>query len=643
MVTLITDNNERKVGVPDGPLHDVTMDCLRFVLHFFRPIQVSAQHIYHTALPLSPGTSVLRRRFLRSCSSWEEDWTTRQASPWGFYDTWGSILTTIRADSGGFTHVAIAGKNIPAVCEDYTINIYDTVTGVLRLSLDPQRRVTKAEGSSDGTILSCAHQCSREITLWDMQTGGLIYIFTTKFEICDIAVSSMGKYLACCSSDGTFGFWEVESRCGGSRLLGEQIASICWLVPEDQIALALKGGVVVLEIATGRTLHTFAVEDCVGDMAFSAERHGLAVSSTSGIRGRITFIDLRTGQLLVSSSLSTHISCFTFSGGGGGLVCGTETGDLRRIWVNPSFLHWDEYMSHLGTVHSIGLLRSGHLVVNVAGSIQVLEPTEPSAGLYPETSHVYPLDEGRAICASSRTRGNADLLDMETLRTRFGYNVTPSDPSPSFTPRILCVSPDRRTITLNFAMSGRPTPKPQVICSAFPEWESDLLQPVLLAALSPGGWKLVVVVEGVGGGWGFRVVGVLDGETLFSTTQTGKHPRNIALTSKAEFYTDHEDEDCDEETRRTQESHPNRLVTRCVRTTFVLNSRWSTDMISKLSEERILSTHPYGLTRTWNGWWMQNQGGCAGSRQATSLGSKMGISLLALRLSWQGEMGFRGS
>ena len=595
-MALIADNNERKVGVTDGPLPDVTMDCLRFALHFFRPIQMSAQHIYHTALPLSPGTSVLRRRFLRSCSSWEQDWTTRQTSPWGLYDTWGSILTTIRADSGAFSHVAVAGKNIAAVCEDNTINIYDAVTGVLKLSLDPLRRVTKAESSSDGTILFCAHQCSREITLWDMQTGGLIYTFTTEFDIYDIAVSSMGKYLASCSSDGTFGLWEVESRCESLRLLGEPVVSICWMIPEDQIALAHKGTVVVLETTTGKTLHTFDVGECVGGVVFSAGRHGLAVLSTSGIQSRITFIDIRMGQLLFSSFLSTHISCFTFSGGG--VVCGTGTGDLRRVRVTPYSLHWDEHMSQLGTMHSIDLLQSGHLVVNVGGSIQVLEPTTPSGtGLNPEISHVYPLDSGRAICASSRARGNADLVDMETMKTRVGYGVTPGDPDSSFTPRILCASPDRRTTILNFAMTGRTIPKPQVIYRAFPEWESDLLQPVLLVALSPGGGELVIVVDSVDGGWGFRVVDVLDGKIIFPATQTGKQPQNIAFTSKAEFYTDHEDEDCRKETSRTQESHPDRLVTRCVRTTFVLNPRSPADMISKLSEERILSIHPYELDK----------------------------------------------
>jgi hypothetical protein len=34
-----------------------------------------------------------------------------------------------------FTHMAVAGQRIAAVCGDSTINVYDAVTGVLRLTL----------------------------------------------------------------------------------------------------------------------------------------------------------------------------------------------------------------------------------------------------------------------------------------------------------------------------------------------------------------------------------------------------------------------------------------------------------------------------------------------------------------------------
>lgn len=162
----------------------------------------------------------------------------------------------------------MAGQRIAVVCEGDTISVYDAVTAVLRLSLNAPRQVIKVEGSPDGSVLFFAHQNACEITVRDTQTGGLVYPLTTTFEISDIAVSLGGKYLASYSSDGTFEFWEVESRHGDSHFLGRVVECICWLEPEDQVALVLKGAVVILEVTTGSALQTFPVGQSVWEIAF---------------------------------------------------------------------------------------------------------------------------------------------------------------------------------------------------------------------------------------------------------------------------------------------------------------------------------------------------------------------------------------
>ena len=99
-------------------------------------------------------------------------------------------------------------------------------------------------------------------------------------------------------------------------------------------------------------------------------------------------------------------------------------------------------------------------------------------------------------------------------------------------------------------------------------------------------------------------------EALPLAIQAGRISRMIVFASGTEFYTEYEDKDHHEETSRTKESqeslaravpvstsevHPNRRVKRCVRSTFVLNPKLSTDMIRKLSEESVSSIHPYEL------------------------------------------------
>ena len=150
--------------------------------------------------------------------------------------------------------MVVAGKSVVAVREGDTIDVYDAVTSVLRLSLKAPRGVTMAEGSSDGSLLVCARHRSHEITQWDMQTGGLINTFATKFEINEVL--------------------EVENGCGGLRFLGEPVVSICWLDPEDQVALALKGTVMVLEVTTEKTLYTLPVGECVRGLLFPRGKAG---------------------------------------------------------------------------------------------------------------------------------------------------------------------------------------------------------------------------------------------------------------------------------------------------------------------------------------------------------------------------------
>src|ERR1700679_4087727 len=43
----------------------IARDCLRFLITFFEVIDTSAQHIYHSALPLSPRTSIVRKLYER--------------------------------------------------------------------------------------------------------------------------------------------------------------------------------------------------------------------------------------------------------------------------------------------------------------------------------------------------------------------------------------------------------------------------------------------------------------------------------------------------------------------------------------------------------------------------------------------------
>ena len=532
--------SKQKVHVTDGFLHDVTNDCLRFVLRFFRPILASAQHIYHTALPLSPETSTLRQRFFET----NPFLTTQQASSSKIPATWGPILRTIKADSGSFTHVAVAGRRVVAVCSDNTVNVYDAVTGVLRLSLDPPQQVTKAEGSPDGSILFFAHQRAHEITVWDTQTGGLIHTLTTMSDINDIAVSSNGTYLGSCLSNRMLQFWDLESRYGGSHSLDQVVVRICWLEPDGQVALADEGAIVILEVTTGKILRRCRLEGRVQELTFSAHRHRLAVALVWETEGKVMTLDTRTGVMSRSPNTLHDLFCLTFSDDGSRVICGTDTGHLLSYNPETSFT-WDHHLKHLGTIHSMNVLRGGRLVVNSGESIQLLgseyaRPSTTSLGL--GTSHVYQVDN--KIYGSSEDHTNAKVLHMETMKTLTHHRPEFDQFDASRTPRLLCASTSHDiTIFRLWKRNGSALTR-FGIGQTYPTWEQLSSRPVLLGALSPHGWYIVTVSGGEdpsgGGDWELCIRETRSGNVLneIPFILTGRPPSKIAFTSEKQFYTE---------------------------------------------------------------------------------------------------------
>ena len=152
---------------------------------------------------------------------------------------------------------------------------------------------------------------------------------------------------------------------------------MCWLEPEDRAALEFEGTVAILEVTTKKTLHTINVGESVQVIVFSADERQLAISVASGIENMIknTIVIIDTGTCLTQESTPPlrDVSCLTFSDNGDRVICATKTGDLWSY--TPTFSsNWDNRLIRLGTIHSMSLLRNGHLVVNSGGSIQLLRP-----------------------------------------------------------------------------------------------------------------------------------------------------------------------------------------------------------------------------------------------------------------------------
>ena len=241
--------DQKQVDVPTSGLSYLAEDCLRFTKNFFHLIQQSAQHIYLSALPLSPRSSTFHPMIIREKTLIKE--------LYGHPETWGATLQTI---PGCFTCMTTFSHWIAVSGPDGVVRIYHTVTGALRLSLGPMNAVKAVRGSPDGSTLFCAHQES-SITLWGIQTGGLIRAFALTEGIRRFEVSLKGRYLACGFSSAPVKVLEVKNRVGNVAIrdLSQNTTLFCWLAPEEQLAINVGESVHIWDVVAGGIVRSFRI------------------------------------------------------------------------------------------------------------------------------------------------------------------------------------------------------------------------------------------------------------------------------------------------------------------------------------------------------------------------------------------------
>ena len=402
-----------QIDMPMSGLDSLANDYLRFTMHFFQPIQQSARHIYHSAVPLSPKSSIFPSMSLPE--------QTRVSDFHGRSDHWGSVVRTITSISGSFTCVTTIGRGstakIAAASDDGTVRIYDSVTGVLRLSLRPKQPTLEMKGLLDGSLLVCLHKSRHLITLWDIQTGGLVHTFALSSGAKRIAVSLNGRYLASESRERGVDVWETACRTKYPPTKQFSGWGPCWMAPEELIMVVRWKSMYILDLATGRLpVHEFSISGSVHSAVYSQVFDRLVIMCSDPHGGNsFTIHDTKTGTSSTLHSGGEPLTSIAFSQTTKQLVCGKARG-LETVDISTGRRTPFDFPA---TVTSISTLSNGTVVANVPGSgIQLLSleqghapPRKPT----PPALTVYPLDRGRIIATFLKTDDFVILLETATM------------------------------------------------------------------------------------------------------------------------------------------------------------------------------------------------------------------------------------
>ena len=214
----------------DQQLLDTARDYFNFVARFFEVINLSAPHIYHSALELSPHSSIIRKHYHHYL---------KPRVVYGLPNSWDQPAAVI-GNYGSYTW-SPSGQSFSALASA-SVEIWDAVTlaklSTLHISNpDPKLQdpgsmhdqLDLLSYSPDGhSLTSCFGSA---ITIWDIQTGGVIE------EIEAEATSSLPQTL----------MWSLDGKAIGTVFPAEEGT---WVVCVYNVALGTK-------VSTGTFLSSY--------------------------------------------------------------------------------------------------------------------------------------------------------------------------------------------------------------------------------------------------------------------------------------------------------------------------------------------------------------------------------------------------
>ena len=441
---------------------------------------------------------------------------------------------------GSSTCVATFGHKIAIANDDGKVEIYDTVTGVLRLSLNPADPVHAMKGSQDGSVLFCTHQ-TPSVTSWDIQTGGLIHTFAPEYNVEDIAISLKGRYLACRLSNGAVKIWEVATKreCViiESGLLDTHL---CWLEPEDQLVVTIRASMRIWDVVSAKILRRFTLQaPTIYGMIYSQRLDRLIVMTSSAAGHAVNIIDPLQGLSSTSHEFQQHISCFTFSRTINQLVCGTEAHGLELFDISTQ--QW-RHFNYPDRPTFISSLPNGTVVAKFANSgIQVLSlddghPTSQQPIISPLTVHA--LDEGKIIAILPTSRDRIVLLKLATMERLLKIPAHGTHSIPVDRTHILYASSRERVALYSYKEREKEYLQLWGFHGADPKWTEEIGGLPSTVGISPSGTYLVTFYD-------------VDNRTCVCMwrIRTGKleaqlrvdpiEPLDIVFESEEEFYSNH--------------------------------------------------------------------------------------------------------
>ena len=252
----------------DYQLLNTARDCFQFATNFFEVIDASATHIYHSALELSPLSSIVRKFYYHQqpCPS--------PTVVVGIPDSWDpSTAVSTKHSSYLSSTWSPCSQFIAAVTEE-AVEIRDGLTLKLLSTLQATKVMARFRHglaySPDGRSLACCSDTA--ITIWDAQTGGVV-----KEIMCEVVHGGLTLV------------WSLD---------GKMIGVLSWRAFETY-------PVSTYDVASGTTLSSSILQSRDGPFLWAHDRTFRVMTTTGDFEDR-------TVNILEVGSTITEVESFPF-------------------------------------------------------------------------------------------------------------------------------------------------------------------------------------------------------------------------------------------------------------------------------------------------------------------------------------------
>jgi len=360
----------------DKELLDITRDCFYFVTKFFEPINLSAVHIYHSALELCPLSSIVRRLY------YHQRHIAFPRVVAGIPDSWSETVSISSGYEDGSVTWSPCSQFVAAVFEG-AVEIRDALSSELvsRFTEPDTDQGCGLAYSPDGQSLA---YLSNTLVIWDTQTGGAAKEIQYNESIGGSIVWSLDGKMVGMTKDKAVHVYDVTLGTTWSPgTLQSMDALHLWAHGRifQIMATEMKDQVLtinIFEVGLGLTkVESFPIgswgQNCY-IRSFSPTNYRISFEAHE----RLCILDILNSELLLNSSGGFDSHCFSSDGS---LFAAVQESTSVHIWkyISGHYTHWRKFITRDYTL-------SGHYPLRFSPALQSI------LGRFDDVLQVYHLD-----------------------------------------------------------------------------------------------------------------------------------------------------------------------------------------------------------------------------------------------------------